>query len=59
MGNYINEALLNASPYKKQQEEAQALAKAQAEEAEKPENQLASGYMSYLTTKACYEARQG
>ena len=44
---------------KKQQEEAQALAKAQAEEAEKPENQLASGYISYLTTKACYEARQG
>jgi len=25
MGNYINEALLNASPYKKQQEEAQSL----------------------------------
>ena len=44
---------------KKQQEEAQALAKAQAEEAEKPENQLANGYISYLRTKACYEARQG
>jgi len=44
---------------KKQQEEAQAIAKAQAEEAEKPENQLASGYISYLRTKACYEARQG
>jgi len=44
---------------KRQQEEVRARAKVQAEQANKPENQLATGYISYLRIKACYEARKG